>query len=319
VNDANGEGSKNGVVTFSQLHSNSRPGLLLTNGIVYFGYAYNTDMPPYHGWIFGYSYGAGGFKQESYFYSTPEGSQSGIWQSGKGFASDGQYIYCSVGNGDFDPSKSQYSMAVLKLTLQLKVVDYYTVNDWKTLSNADFDTGNAGPLLIPGTPYLFIGPTKYGRGHILDTRDMGKWVSTTQDTAHQTILMAVHRGRKIQQPVIWIGPNEQIYIYDWTANDTMYQYNFDKDTGTVGDPIKATLGDTSGAALSISSNGENNGIIWALTYDSGYLYALDATDITKPPLWKTSGGNDAHFGWVVVANGKVYSPSGGSLKVYSVK
>jgi len=313
-----GEGSKNGVLTFSQVHSNVRPALLLANGIIYFAYAYNSDRSPYHGWIFGYSYGAGGFKQEMYFLTTPGGRQGGIWQGGKGLVSDGQNIYCSVANGDFDPSKSQYSMAVLKLTPQLKVEDYYTVNDYKGLSSGDQDTGNAGPLLIPGTPYLFIGPTKYGRGHVLDTRNMGKWVSPTQDTAHQTIDMGP-KYHVPQQPIVWVGPNGQIYIYVWTESEPIYQYTFDKATGTVGAPAKSTFGDTSGGALSISSDGVNNGILWALGFGGGKLYALDATDITKPPLFNVSGGTDAHFGWVVVANGKVYSPSGGNLKVYGIK
>jgi len=329
VNDARGAGSKNGLVRFSELHSNVRPGLLLVNGFIYFGYAYNTDIFPYHRWIFAYSYGGGKFKQENFFYSTPEGSAGGIWQAGKGLASDGQYIYCSVGNGDFDPSKQQYSMAVLKLTLQLKVVDYYTVNDWKALSDRDLDTGNAGPLLIPGTDYLFIGPTKYGRGHILDTKNMGKWVSTTQDTAHQTIKMVEVTGPyppKIpQQPIVWVGPNGQIYIYVWSPAQEIYQYTFDKATGKVGAPAKSNLGDTAGGGLSISSNGQNNGILWALAFVGNHLYALDAADITKAPLWQSSAGNDTHFGWVVVANGKVYSPVGGGdaagnyLNVYGIK
>jgi len=324
VNDSKGAGSSGGVVRFSNVHSNTRPGLLLVNGVIYIGYAYNSDAHPYHGWIFGYSYDQTKFTQESYFYTTPEGSAGGIWQGGKGLASDGQYVYCSVGNGDFDPSKQQWAMAVLKLTLDLKVADYYTVPEWKGYSNGDRDTGNAGPLLVPGTPYLFIGPTKYGKGHLLDTNNMGKWVSTTQDTAHQTITLA---SSVPPQPVSWVAPGGQIYIYVWISGGEIHQYKFDKTTNKMdaNPTISSTTGDTGGGALSISSNGEENGILWALGFRGGKLYALDAADISKPPLWQASNGSDTHFGWVVVANGKVYSPTGGGgnpgnyLKVYAHK
>jgi len=185
------------------------------------------------------------------------------------------------------------------------------------MSNADQDTGSAGPLLLDGTPWLFIGPTKSGRGYILDTRNMGKWVSATQDTAHQVLNMS--GTNHVQQPIAWVGPNGQIYIYVWIGSDLLYQYKFDKTTGTVGDPIKSTNGDTSGGGLSISSNGAENGILWALANGSGWLYALDPTDISKPPLFKIYGGSNSHFGWPTVANGKVYSPAGGNLKVYGIK
>jgi len=323
VNDAKGAGSKNGVVNFRDLHSNTRPGLLLVNGVIYIGYAYNSDASPYHGWIFGYSYN-GQFKQEYVFYTTPGGSEGGIWQAGKGLASDGQNIYCSVGNGDFDPSKQQWGMAVLKLSLQLKVEDYYNYPDYKRLSDGDADTGNAGPLLIPGTPYLFLGPTKYGRGHLLDTRNMGKWVSTTQDTAHQTINMG---GSVPPQPVVWTAPGGQIYIYVWVPGGEIHQYKFDSATNKMdaNPTFSAKLGDNGGGGLSISSNGEDNGILWAIGFGGGKLYAMDATDVSKPALWQSAMGGDTHFGWVVVANGKVYSPTGGGgnpgtyLKVYGFK
>jgi len=311
----------NGTVRFSQLHSNSRPGLLLLNGIIYMAFSYNWDVPPYHGWVISYSYGAGGFKHVAHFCTTPGGLRGGIWQGGKGVASDGQFIYVAAGNGDFDPSKSQYAMSVLKLTLQLELVDYYTPHDWHALSNSDLDTGSAGPLLVNGTSWLFIGPTKAGRGYILDTKNMGKWVSATQDTAHQALQMSTS-NHVAQQPIVWAGPDGQTYIYVWTAGEPVYQYKFDKTTGTVGDPIKSTFSDTTGGGLTISSNGAENGILWAITFGAGpvgNIYALDATDVSKPPLFKDYGGSDAHFGWVTVANGKVYSPASGKLRVYGIK
>ncbi len=54
-----------------------------------------------NGWMFGYSFNSGVFSQTAIFSSTPFGTGGGIWQSGAGPASDGNYIYAATGNGTF--------------------------------------------------------------------------------------------------------------------------------------------------------------------------------------------------------------------------
>src|SRR5206468_2757849 len=46
--------SIDGVVSFKALMHWQRPGLLLVNGRVYFGFGSHSDYEPFHGWIFGY-------------------------------------------------------------------------------------------------------------------------------------------------------------------------------------------------------------------------------------------------------------------------
>ena len=50
-----GDGSNSGVLQFDNLTQNSRPGLLLSNGTIFIGYASHCDNGPYHGWLFAYS------------------------------------------------------------------------------------------------------------------------------------------------------------------------------------------------------------------------------------------------------------------------
>jgi len=61
-----------------------------------------------------------------------------------------------------------------------------------------------------------------------------------------------------------------------------------------------------------------------IVFFSGKSYALDATDISKPPLWQFTTGTIVHFGYPVVANGKVYltvhgGQTSGRLMVFGLK
>ena len=49
-----GSGASGGQLPFLGLRENQHTGLLLLNGVVYFGFSSHGDFQPYHGWIFGY-------------------------------------------------------------------------------------------------------------------------------------------------------------------------------------------------------------------------------------------------------------------------
>ncbi len=166
-----GDGSVNGVVSFDTSHANCRPGLLLLNGVVYCAFAHNTDSFPYHGWIFGYHYDGTQFTQSAVFNTSPNGGLDGIWQAGKGLSADlDGNIYCSIGNGTFDPAHGSYGMCYLKLSSpNLTVLDWFAPYDEQAQSDADNDLGNTGLVGIPGTNRLFAGATKFGTAFLLDS------------------------------------------------------------------------------------------------------------------------------------------------------
>jgi hypothetical protein len=82
----------------------------------------------------------------------------------------------------------------------------------------------------------------------------------------------------------------------------------------------------SGAVLSISSNGTAAGIVWALDYSSGTLFAYDATSVTDNIYNSTqaSGSRDrfstvgGHFVTPTVVDGRVYFGTSTSVVVFGL-
>ena len=81
-----GDGSSGGKLIFNPLMQHSRPGILLSNGIIYMAFASHCDFSPYHGWVFAYD--AATFAQKGVLNTTANGGLGGVWMSGTGLAAD---------------------------------------------------------------------------------------------------------------------------------------------------------------------------------------------------------------------------------------
>jgi hypothetical protein len=125
-----------GQVNFNPAVQIERAALLLLNGIVYVAFA---PYPEFNnGWLFGYTYSNNSFSAPIIFNSTPYGTGGGIWQSGGGPASDGNYIYVLTGNGTLQAQEDtplELGDSLIKLSPPLLLVaDYFTPSDVLTLS-----------------------------------------------------------------------------------------------------------------------------------------------------------------------------------------
>ena len=75
----------------------NRAALALNNGVVYMGIASHCDNYPYHGWLITFT--ATNLQSQTFFNTTPNGGEGGIWQGGNGPAIDAAgNLYVMTGN-----------------------------------------------------------------------------------------------------------------------------------------------------------------------------------------------------------------------------
>jgi hypothetical protein len=328
------------ILTFNPPRQNQRTGLLLINGIIYFGFATFGDRAPTHGWVFGYN--ATTLQRVAIFNSTPDSGYGGVWQSGQGLAADANgYLYFMTGNGTFnlDTGGSDAGDSFIKLDPsnvangRLPIADWFTPYNQAFLDENDIDLGSAGPLLIPDTD-LLLGGGKEGKLYLVNRNNMGHYngpggpdnivqsfqaIPKVMDTAH------IHGT-----PVYWNGPGGPL-VYIWGEGDALKAFSL-----TVHSPISATFlttpvatgttklvtNDMPGGILSISANGNtaDSGIVWAShpvtnanhATSLGILRAYAAANVGVE-LWNSTQNmarddvtTFAKFCPPTVANGKVY-------------
>ena len=325
-----GSGTVNNLITFDAQIQNQRQALTLVNGIVYVSFSSHCDWGPYHGWILGYN--ASTLQQQIVYNDTPNGYAGGIWESGNGLAADSLgNLYAVVGNGSVGTNNNPADLinrgeSALKLApspSSLLVKSFFTPSNYQHLEDNDLDYGCMGGFLIPSSNYFFTG-CKDGSIYLLNKDNMGGFSSSSNSVQQIVKLSAYARLRC--QPAYYKGSSGE-FVFLWSENDNLRAYPFRRTTNLL-DVTNATVSSApgptggSGALLSVSSNGVENGtgIVWASYASSGnanqevrpgILRAFDAQNITNE-LWNNDeniedqSGTYAKFSSPTIANGHVY-------------
>ena len=230
-------------------------------------------------------------------------------------------IFVIVGNGTFDADNGgpDYGDSFVKLTPNgnsLSVSDYFTPFDQQNLANNDIDVGSAGLTLLPDQPgpvtHLGISAGKSGKIYLINRDSMGKFQSGSDSQIVQSIASALgfaandnvySTGTYWQGNVYFIGNGDVIKQFQLT-NGQLPNSPTSKGTQPYGYP---------GGNMSVSSNGANAGLVWAIEAGGGnMLHAYDATDVSKELYNSNQAGSRDQFGTAVrftvptVINGKVY-------------
>ncbi len=323
-----GDGSSGGNVPFDPLRECQRPGLLLSNGVVYLGFGSHGDNHPWHGWVLGYN--AANLHQVLIYNVTPNAYGGGIWQGGGGLATDATgNIYFTTGNGTFDVNTGgiDYGDTVEKLAPNGSVVDYFTPDDQQNMDVNDLDLGSGGPVLLvdqPSSPYPheLISAGKSGTIYVTNRDNMGHYNANNDNQIIQSLPGVLPHGDSqignFSTPVYFNG-----YVYFAAVNDYLKAFQLTNGLLSAGPTSQSPeIYSVRGGSFAISANGNANGILWAIqnngaspdndTGSPGVLFAYDATNLSNE-LYNSSqaGGRDtldlaAKFSIPLVANGKVF-------------
>jgi hypothetical protein len=271
---------------FNALMQNQRPALMLANGMVYVGYASHCDKDPYHGFLMAYD--AKTLTQVAVFNSSPTGSEASFWQSGQGPAADAEgNVYAVTGNGTWDGIRN-FSESFLKFTPQLKLLDWFTPTNHFALDKADNDLNSSGATLIPGT-HLVVGGGKEGVLYTLDTRKLGHLGD--EHALQHFKATASH----LHSLVYWESAKSGNLLYVWGQRDTAKVYKLTGDKFSETPEVMRDVPNEGhpGAMLSLSSNGNKDGILWAAihaTGDSWHESRQESCMLTMPTISGASCG-----------------------------
>jgi hypothetical protein len=323
-----GDGSSGGTLSFSSVAVNqlARPGVLLSNGVVYLGWGGPGDVPPYHGWVMAYN--ASTLAQTAVYCDTPNASAGGIWMAGALSADSGGTVFATSGNGSFDTTPGgQHGNSVVKLSGGLSVEDYFTPANSASDNSMDLDLGGGGCLILPDQPgpfpHLLVQGGKPGILRLLNRDNLGQF-----NGGGDQVVQALSTGMILGTTPAYFsnGASQWIYLKDCIGYDNatplkQYQLSGGLLSGNPVSQSSASWGNRSGSPV-VSANGTSNGLVWAIQASNpAVLRAWDATNLNNL-LYDSSGkasdnpGPGINFTSPTIANGKVYVGTATGLACY---
>jgi hypothetical protein len=310
---------------FSALAQNQRAALTLANGNLLVPFSSHCDMGTYHGLLF--SYNPSTLAKNAVFNASPTGNGNSLWMSGQGPAVDSSgNLYLGTSNGTWD-GVANFSESFIKLNSSLGLVDWFTPANHANLDGGDSDLDTSGPLLIPpGDRLVMVG--KSATGYVINAANLGHLGDAS---AVQTITLG---GALHGSAVYWNGTTNGPEVYMWAQSDKLRAFQFNGSTLATANFQTGPdfIGGEPGAYLSISANGNTNGIVWANAVLSGnanhmstpgVLRAYDANNIAtelynnQQNASRDTCNNFAKNGYPTIANGKVYLGSFGTTNAGS--
>jgi outer membrane protein assembly factor BamB len=317
------------------------------------------------------------FKVVNEWSATPTGKGSGIWMAGQGLCADDEgFLYCMTGNGDFDGAKN-FGESFLRLRYdgsETTVVDWWSpwrdADRGKTGGWDDMDLGSGGAIVIPEFG-LVCGAGKDGILYVLDWRKMGQTKPgdfakpqanygklksppvfftyfpgfdkspAPNDPKSLDTLFADRTHHMHATPVYWntklycMGENANLRAWSIEASGAVKFLARSEEVASPFAPVPP--GGMPGGMLCLSSNGTQDGVIWACVPDAdankqvvnGRVFAFDASDFSDTlgdgdhrikRLWMS----DPHYTYnkfnvPVVNGGRLYVPTyDGKVDVYGV-
>jgi outer membrane protein assembly factor BamB len=161
-----------------------------------------------------------------------------------------------------------------------------------------------------------VGAGKDGNLYVLDRDNLGKFNSTTNNVYQQIPLGSLENH---SSPIFF---NNTVYICP--VSSTLKAFSVSKALlATSASAQTAHVFGSSGAVASISANVTAEGIVWALDWGAGTLFAFRASDLTELYDSNQAASNrdrfsavGGHFITPMAANGRVYIGTKTSVAVF---
>ena len=337
-----GDNTQNGNVIFDPAQYAERAALLLLNGNIYTGWTSHCDVGLYTGWVIAYSEST--LQQTQLLNLTPNGHEGSIWMTGDGMAADSSgNIYLLDANGTFDttfdangfPSKGDYGNAMVRLTTngKLAVADYFETYNTNAESADDLDLGSGGELLLPDQKdangrvhRLIVGAGKDKNIYLADRDNMGKFnpASDPMDSNIYQEVTGALAGLVYATPAYFNG-----VLYYGAVGDALKAFPLTNAIlATTPSSQSATVFPYPGTIPGITSNGTQNGIVWALESSltgPAVLYAYDPANLAhefynsaQAANGRDSFGNGNKFITPMIVNGKVYVGTQNGVAIFGL-
>jgi outer membrane protein assembly factor BamB len=245
------------------------------------------DCGDYHGWIVAASPVDGSQRGA---YEVPTHREGAIWAA-PAFSPAGD-LYAATGNGDSSTDFDQ-SNTVLRLSPDLKLLDFFAPRDWADLNRRDADLGSTGPTLLDNGLILQIG--KSGIGYLLQADHLGQI------------------GGEIMQAALCAGG-----AYGGSAHAGAMVYVACRD-GLYAVRVQAQAFNVvwRGPQFSAGAPLITDDAVWTLDDGTSSLYALNPQDgnvVFRAPAGQ--GSNPPHFLTPSAAGGRIFHSRGKTVAAY---
>jgi outer membrane protein assembly factor BamB len=265
-----------------------RAALALSNSTVYvaFGGRFG-DCGVYTGWVIGVKSDGGGAMLT---YQVNSHGRAGIWgPSGPAIDAAGD-LYVATGNGN-SVRTFDFGNAVIRLSPDLRVLDWFAPANWADLNTYDVDLGSMGPAFV-GDGLIFQAG-KEGTGFLLEANRLG---GVNGQAFESHVCGSAWGGIAYAPPYVYVGCSDGL----------------------------VALRLSSGASFSSAWRSGNfwaeppivaGGLVWTIGRAAAALYAFDAT--TGQERFRQSLGSADHFTTPAAADGKIFVAAGSTIVAFS--
>ena len=332
---------------FNATYQRQRPALLEANGNIYAGFGSFCDFAANvsRGWQLGWNAAtlaplsanqlndAQPTSPDTFFLSS-------IWMSGYGLAADdsGNILFVT-GNSDYSGTTyngvTNIQESVIAVSANLtNVVDLFTPSNQSSLDQSDTDFGSGGVLVLPdqpgSTPHLAVAAGKDGNMYFMNEDSLGGYSPNKNNVLGTYPIGGCWCGQSY-----FVDPTDGLARVVSSGGNNVDVWKLEtspkpKLVGVSRAPAVRSGAQDPGFFTSVSSNGNANPIIWALSRPVSQqsnaiaLYAFNpesGKNMTQlfrgaAGAWPNTGGNANLI--PVVANGKVYVASYKQMEIFGL-